>query len=87
MKSFKDFTESDIQKARQYAAENSRAMAAEALTADYYADHVDIEWRKRIRDEKNTLADEIEQGLHDHNFTIRQRMYYYLTGESVALMS
>lgn len=80
------FTSEQLQAARVYAASNPRAMAAEAMTATYYADHVDHAWRLRIQEEKNQLADEAERGEHDHNFTIRQRMYYYLTGESVALL-
>ena len=87
LKEFEQFTPEQVQAARIYAADNPRKMAEEALTATYYADHVDMEWRQCIKEEKEQLANEIEKGLHDHNFTIAQRMWYYLTGESVALLS
>lgn len=86
LKEFEQFTQDQVQAARVFAANNPRRMAEEALTADYYADHVTMEDRQRIKVEKETLANEIENGLHDHNFTVVQQMWYYLTGESVALL-
>ncbi len=72
--------------ARIYAAKIHREIADEALTATYYADHVDLEWRERIKERELQYAEEVEAGKHDHNLTIAQRMHYFLTGESVALL-
>lgn len=83
---FTSFTEQQLQDARMYAASVNRNLASEALTADYYADHVDFDARLKIQSEHITHAEEIERGEHDHNFTIMQRMYYHLTGESVAFL-
>lgn len=83
---FTTFTEQQLQAARKYAASVNRKLASEALTADYFADHVDYDARLKIQSKHNTYADEIERGEHDLNFTIMQRMYYYLTGECVAFL-
>lgn len=80
------FSEEQVQSARVYAAGVNRRIAAEAPMATYYASHVTSEKREMIKRDNNILASEIERGDHDNNFTIRQRMYYYLTGESVALL-
>lgn len=83
---FSAFTDWQIQDARSYAAGIYRQLAKEAMTADYYASHVTKEDRLKIQEDNLKLAEEIENGQHDHNFTIRQSMYYYLTGESVAFL-
>lgn len=74
------------QDARIYAALVHRAIAAEALTADYYADHVTMQQRQEIKERELKLAEEIERGEHDHNFTVAQKMHYFLTGECPALL-
>ena len=83
---FSTFTEQQLQDARIYAAKIYRQLAEEAITANYYAAHVSKEDRLKIQKDHLRYAEEIENGQHDHNFTIRQRMYYYLTGESVAFL-
>ncbi len=73
--------------ARIYAAKINREIAAHVFDDDAgYADHVDDAWKQRIREEQLQHAEEIEAGKHDHNLTIAQRMHYFLTGESVALL-
>jgi len=76
----------NIKQARVYAAKIHREIAAEALTADYYANHVTTEKRQEIKERNIKLAEEIERGEHDHNFTVAQKMHYFLTGECPALL-
>lgn len=83
---FSTFTEQQLQDARIYAAEIYRKLAEEAITADYYASHVSKEDRLKIQKDYLRYAEEVENKKHDHIFTIRQRMYYYLTGKSVAFL-
>ena len=82
----REATQAELIAARKYAAEIPRKLAAEALTADYYADHVTIQDRVEIKERELKRAEQIENGEHDHNFTIWQRMNYYITGESIALL-
>ena len=83
---FSDFTEWQLQDARVYASKIYWQLAEEAIAADYYASHVTKDDRLKIQKDNLKLAEEVENGQHDHNFTIRQSMYYYLTGESVAFL-
>ena len=76
----------NIEQARIYAAKVNREIAAEAFTADYYADHVTVEKRQEIKERNIKLAEEIERGEHDGNFTVAQRMHYFQTGECPALL-
>lgn len=79
--------ESDLNSAREYAASVNQCIADEALTATYYADHITMQKREEIKRYNLRLAQEIREGKHDNNFTIKQRMYYYLTGKSVPFMT
>lgn len=77
----------DIQKARVYAAKIDREIAAHAFDPDYgFASHVTDADKQAYADRHLKLAEEIEAGLHDHNFTVWQRMNYYLTGECVPFL-
>lgn len=80
------FSEEQVQSARVYAAGVNRRIAAEAPTSTFYASHVTPEKREQIKRDNIAYAEQIERGEHDHNLTIHQRMYYYLTGESVAIL-
>ena len=87
---FSIFTPEHLQKAREYAAAPSLRYAKAILNNDTYnapfADHVTDERKQLLYKEQLQLVDNILNGNSDHNFTIRQRMYYYLTGESVAFL-
>lgn len=76
-----------IQRARRYAARPSLryARSAEAGKIDF-ASHVTSSQIYSIIREHRVYAREILEGLHDHNFTVWQRMNYYLTGECPALL-
>ena len=77
----------EVDKARHYAAGAHYRCALAALAGEIdFPSHMT---KDRIEDyiiRDVTLAIEIEQGKHDHNFTVWQRMNYYLTGECVPLL-
>ena len=84
---FSEFTKDQLQRAMLYAAEINWKCTSECMDDDFgFADHVTDQDKLNYREKQETYAEEIEAGKHDHNFTIRQRMYYFLTGESVALL-
>ncbi len=75
------------QLAREYAAKINHSMADHALDADRgFASHVTHQDKIAYQKRQREYANEIEAGKHDHNFTIWQRMNYFLTGESVAFL-
>ena len=83
---FSNFTIDQIQSAREYAAGHDARMAVDCLKPGFYADHITPEQaRDYSLDHLRNVAD-IVAGLRDNNFTIRQRMHYFLTGESVAFL-
>jgi hypothetical protein len=76
-----------IEGARQYAAFPFRDCANHAFDPDFgFADHVTDADKAQYVIEHNTYADEVEAGLHDHNFTVWQRMNYFKTGQCVAFL-
>ena len=81
-----NFTNEQLQKARGYAALVHTEIAENVHTADYYADHVTYEQKEKIREDELELASMILQGDLDGNFTVGQRMYFYLTGESIPFL-
>ena len=84
---FKPFTPQQLQEAREYAAECPTRQAVECLKPGYgYASHVTEEMKAVFSEDFKRDAREILEGKADHNFTIRQRMYYHLTGECVGLL-
>lgn len=86
MKRLSDFTETQIQRAREKVAADWRKMARAIRETDDYAPHVtEAEKDARFRKDKSFAAD-IEAGLVDHNFTVAQRIWFELTGECVALL-
>lgn len=81
------YTSEQLQKAREYAAKLPYELARECLEPGFgYADHITEADKRRFSEAYFKHAQEIEQGLHDHNFTVWQRMHYYLTGECVAFL-
>jgi hypothetical protein len=82
-----NYTKEQLQAARVYAASFNRDCAKHAFDSDYgFADHVTFEDKQNYVYGNLKYAEEIEAGEHDHNFTVRQRMEYYLTGESVPFL-
>lgn len=82
------YTEQQLQQAREYAALINWDLAAYAFDIEEsgFASHVTIADRREYADKQGQYAREIEQGLHDNNFTIWQRMQYYFTGETIPLL-
>ena len=79
--------EDRLKLAREYAAKINWKLADTALDDDFgFASHVTRDDKLRYAEEQRIYAKEIEAGVHDGNFTILQRMNYYLTGECVALL-
>ena len=81
------YSEQQMQDARVYAARIDRQLAAEASTSPHYASHVTPDDRLAIQARHLESAEAIERGECDHNFTIAQRMRYYLTGECVPFLA
>jgi hypothetical protein len=81
-------TISNKTQARIYAAKINRDLAASCFDPGFgFASHITQRDKENYSIEQLKLADEIETGEHDHNFTIWQRMNYYETGECIALLS
>lgn len=76
-----------LHQARQYAAQVNHNCANHAFDSDFgFACHITYADKVKYVAKERQYAREIETGIHDHNFTIWQRMNYYLTGEMVALL-
>ena len=75
------------QQAREYAAKINWDLSAHAFDDDFgFASHVTQSDKQIYADKQKKLAEEIEAGMHDHNFTVWQRMNYFLTGESIPFL-
>jgi len=81
------FTAEQLQNARRYAAQGHWECAYHAFDDDFgFADHVtDDEKREYVRKERE-IATNIEAGNCDSNFTVRQNMHYFLTGETISFL-
>jgi hypothetical protein len=80
-------TPEKIQAAREHVAKKEREHAAASLLPNYgYASHVTQEQKERYAQRMLENAQRIEAGERDHNLTIAQRIHYFLTGQSVALL-
>lgn len=76
-----------VKQAREYAAQINHNCANHAFDTNYgFASHVTYADKVKYVIKERQYAREIEAGLHDNNFTIWQRMNYFLTGECVALL-
>ena len=85
---FNEYTDKQLQQARIYAAEIHRKLSIECFDPDFgFADHITEEYKRRYSEYHRNLAEEIERGEHDHNFTVRQRMHEYLTGECIPFLA
>ena len=74
--------------ARHYAAQTTRQIAAECLLPGFgFAAHVTQAEKEQYKDKLLQSASDIESGRLDGNFTVRQRIHYWYTGESVPLLS
>jgi hypothetical protein len=76
------YTIEQLQEARVYAASFSRNVVA-AIDSGKIVPNDPQAYRQRLIDS----AERIEAGLSDGNFTVWQRMHYFLTGESVPLLA
>ena len=75
------------QQARAYAAKINYELASTAHDKDFgFASHVTEKDKDEYAAEQLKLANQIERGELDHNFTVWQRMNYFLTGECVPLL-
>jgi hypothetical protein len=85
---FQNFTQEQIQWAREQVAAEKDKLSQSCLNGELeFASHVTDERKKTRSIEYKKMADEIREGEHDQNLTTRQKMYYYLTGESVPLLN
>ena len=76
-----------LNEARKYAAGFERRSCSQWLTnPGYGADHVTTLQRGEMAAKNMRNALQTECGECDHNFTIWQRMDYFLTGESVPFL-
>jgi hypothetical protein len=82
----KILTESELKEALATVANEYRETAHIMRTSSYYADHITESDKERFLVESLKNADEIEQGLHNRNFTIWQKVDYLLTGESIPFL-
>lgn len=76
----------DLASARKFAALPSRNYANNINSIEF-ASHVTEETKLKIKAKKLKWAEEVEAGLHDGNFTVAQRMHYYLTGEEIGFLA
>ena len=81
-------TAEELQEARDHVGQKTRDNAAAILRGEWgYADHCNTpkHWEGFAAKEIQ-LADQIEAGELDHNFTIWQSINYFLTGECPGLL-
>ena len=77
-----------LNEARKYAAEVTRRCAlADIFDFDGDYNHLTPKERGKYAAREMLEVLRIERGECDHNFTIWQRMDYFLTGESVPFLS
>ena len=82
----KILTESELKEALAKVANDLREHAQMMRKSNYYADHITEEDKERFLAKDLEYANEVENGLHNRNFTIWQRVDYMLTGESVPFL-
>lgn len=86
MFSFNDYTNQQLKAARGYAAQPILRKAGRCLDPDYFAPHITPQRALEIQQDAILSAQAVIAGERDHSLTIRQRMEYYLTGESTPLL-
>lgn len=72
--------------ARVKTAEFFREIAYGKRKEDFYASHVTEDQKDLILKKDLDWATSIERGEQDGNLTVAQRMYYYMTGKTVAIL-
>jgi hypothetical protein len=82
----KILTESELKTALARVANDLRESAHIIRKSSYYADHITEDDKERFLAKDLEYANEVENGLHNRNFTIWQRVDYMLTGESVPFL-
>lgn len=81
------YSEEQLQAAREYAAQVHKDLAKHCLDKDFgFANHVTELEKRAYKAKQLQIAEDIEAGHCDSNFTVAQRMHYFLTGESIALL-
>ena len=76
-----------LQDARIYAVKTYRTYATAISEGSVqFAGHVSDEQKTQIMKAEIKFAEEVEAGMHDFNFTIRQRIHYFLTGVELPLL-
>lgn len=81
------YTQEQLQAAREYAAQVHKDLAKHCLGEDFgFAEHVTEIDKRAYRAKQLQIAEDIEAGHCDDNFTVVQRIHYFLTGESIALL-
>ena len=82
-----NYTKEQISLARKYATQ-VHLDYIEAIDKNEagFASHVTEEKIQEIRAQKLNYIQEILDGKHDGNFSVWQRMNYYLTGECVPFL-
>lgn len=77
-------SENELMEARKFAAKPWRDFARDLRTGkEIPASHSDP---MQIALRNDAIADEIESGSHDDNFTVWQAMQYFLTGKEKPLL-
>lgn len=84
---FQDYTEQQMTAARGYAASITLKHAACCMDKGYFAEHITPSEAADIQFRECKEAQHIMEGMCDNNFTVRQRMEFYLTGKSTPLLS
>ena len=81
------YSKEKLQEAREYAAESNYKLAHHAHDKDFgFASHITEQDKDDYVEKQTKYAEEIEAGKHDDNFTVWQRMNYYLTGENIPFL-
>ena len=84
---FSAFSQEQIQAARDTVAAQKDHLAVICFDDDFgFASHVTHADKVAYSEERKQFAKEIRNGIHDNNFTVRQKMYYELTGESIPFL-
>ncbi len=81
------FNQEQIQTARDAVAAQKDHLSVICFNDDFgFASHVTHADKVAYSEGRKQFAEEIRNGEHDNNFTIRQKMYYELTGESIPFL-
>jgi len=82
----KTITGKKLDEARKHVAEWKRENTRAIRKEDAYAAHISETMKDSYLEKGLSYADEIEDGMHDGNFTIWQRMNTFITGDCIAFL-